>query len=988
MASSKKKVTSFFNNTENISKEGEAGRKLNETIKRLYSEINKLNGDLKNSNQNILEKDQTINNLKGELNNSKILIDSLTRDLNNIKEEIKGFKELNKSRLSTISDLYKKLETNDKERTKLLERLKAEERARMAERLKAEERARMAEKLKAKNIEKPKEQPVTIQKQAPKAYQDRSLVDVKLQKYNFKLENKLQSSKIALFTSVNGNYIQNAVTCFKSYDVQNPGKFDFYIITSDKLTHKQQDLCDKNRVKILYQNLNSDFKINSDWPYPSECFWIFKGPELFYDMGYKFSMSVDADTYCASPLDFKEFDQITLIGGAIRLNMPEVKNNVVPAKKVKAYDFISKVEKNKDLFKKSFGSFNKNVLSMNSGVLVYNNQNCMSFEFYQHMVDLFKKSKDLGLERKGDDSLLNLFISLNNNDLFNYFGPEWNYYYLFPNQNSNNILKKIKIVHMSKLKPWRYDMIDNTVNQNIKSVIKLWKELENKCTMQEEKDMKVWFYRPSNGYNFGDEITPWLFKKMYNVNIEKPCNPKDENVLLGVGSIMRLANENTEVWGSGIRNIDQADFKGAKKFHAVRGPFTQKRLLELGMQCPPIFGDPGLLLPKFYFPKIEPKYELGIVPHLVDQEIIANKFGKFDNVKIIDLNNKDIEQVVDQFLECKNIVSTSLHGLITAVAYGIPTKWLKASDSINGDDIKFYDFWASLDPRVFTQFDKSRMTVDIEAYQPIWIDRIESPEELISKTNLIPTNKIDLNLLIEKCPYRTKPLISTIMVSYLGDYPGSRTNPVPKFNRAVQSWVDQTLTDRELIIVSDGCELTNREYNANWANNPQIKLLQLPKNPSRWPGSYRQKGVDAATGDWITYLDSDDILLPDYLQGLVPHLGSNHYIVNQQIGQALKGNPINKHGVVDINIIGKPVRLKKPNLPQPIPGTNLYWATRPSNSRSWATHQLIHRRSIPQKWTDQERRGEDIQFSKQWPKPLQINQPGYIICHLNNHLDL
>jgi hypothetical protein len=689
-STNKKRVSSFFGENENVNKVG--GNKLNDTLKRLYVEINKLNLKIKEQEDKIDQQSLFIDDLKKDS-------EQKSKKINELIESNKSLKELNLSRLKALNKLSSKNHDTSKKNNSNLGIHKSD----------------LNTDSKSKDI-----QPI---------------------------------DKIALFTAINSNYIEKAITCFKSYEIQNPDKFDFYIITGNSLTKRQQDLCTRNRVKVLFQNLHADFKVEENWPYPSECFWIFKGPEIFYNLGYKFSMSVDADTFCVNPLQFNEFKQIKLIGGAMRLDMLQMKKQVVPAPKVKAYDFIFRLEKDVTSLEKNFGSFNKESYSINSGVLIYNNQNCHSINFYKKMVDLYKKSKSLGFARKGDDSLLSMFISLSDPSFFKYFSPEWNYYYLFPDQNSKDIVEKVKIIHMIKIKPWRYDLLPMILNTNIKRVIEMWRDVENKHSIMKEQKMKLWWYRPQRGYNFGDEITPWLFKKMYDVDILNPSNPKEDNVLLGVGSIMRLANENTEVWGSGIRNIDQADFEGARKFHAVRGPFSRKRLLELGMQCPRIYGDPGLLLPTYYFPKIEKKYELGIVPHLVDREIVAEKFARFNNVKIIDLDNKNIEDVVDQFLECKHIVSTSLHGLITAVAYGIPVKWLKASNNINGDDIKFYDFWASLDLRVFTEFDADRMTVDIEKYQPVWLDDVESPSALINKTNLIPITALNLKRLIEICPF-------------------------------------------------------------------------------------------------------------------------------------------------------------------------------------------------------------------------------------------
>ena len=39
--------------------------------------------------------------------------------------------------------------------------------------------------------------------------------------------------KIALFTNINKNYFFKAVRCFEIFEEQNPGVFDFFIVTSD-----------------------------------------------------------------------------------------------------------------------------------------------------------------------------------------------------------------------------------------------------------------------------------------------------------------------------------------------------------------------------------------------------------------------------------------------------------------------------------------------------------------------------------------------------------------------------------------------------------------------------------------------------------------------------------------------------------------------------------------------------------------------------------
>jgi len=267
------------------------------------------------------------------------------------------------------------------------------------------------------------------------------------------------------------------------------------------------------------------------------------------------------------------------------------------------------------------------------------------------------------------------------------------------------------------------------------------------------ENYKLFWWRGKH-YNFGDEITPWLFKKMCDINQSSPCNIKLEKgpIILAVGSIMRLSSAKTSIWGSGIRNIDQSDFTEAKKYHAVRGPFTRKQLLNLGYTCPAIYGDPGLLLPKYYNPSISKKFKLGIIPHVSEYEDIKKKYSKLKDVLIINLTTNDIEKVVDDIVSCETTVSTSLHGIITSVAYGIPTRWLKYSDRITGDDIKFYDFFASLDNRVFSTFNYKDITSPISKYNPIIPSN--SISDIIKQTELYPMDSLDINRLISSCPVK------------------------------------------------------------------------------------------------------------------------------------------------------------------------------------------------------------------------------------------
>lgn len=105
--------------------------------------------------------------------------------------------------------------------------------------------------------------------------------------------------------------------------------------------------------------------------------------------------------------------------------------------------------------------------------------------------------------------------------------------------------------------------------------------------------------------------------------------------------------------------------------------------------------------------------------------------------------------------------------------------------------------------------------------------------------------------------------ISVIMASFLG-MPG-RQNMDLKFKRAVNSFINQTYEDKELIIVSDGCEITNQIYNNEFSKINNIHLIPIPKQPL-YSGIMRNIAFDVAEGDIITYLDADDCIKNTHLQ--------------------------------------------------------------------------------------------------------------------------
>lgn len=201
--------------------------------------------------------------------------------------------------------------------------------------------------------------------------------------------------------------------------------------------------------------------------------------------------------------------------------------------------------------------------------------------------------------------------------------------------------------------------------------------------------------------NYGDLLGKYLVEKISNRSVTW-VQPKKQwfktlfnPVYVTIGSVLSQVNNKCIVWGSGI--ITRGQVVENAKFLAVRGPKTRERLIEQGYHVPAVYGDPAILLPKYYNPIVSKKYKYGIIPHYRDYKLVTELFKSDNEVQIIDLMTNDVEQTTDQILQCERIISSSLHGVIVSHVYQIPALWLKFSNKLFGDDVKFEDYFLSVD---------------------------------------------------------------------------------------------------------------------------------------------------------------------------------------------------------------------------------------------------------------------------------------------------
>lgn len=223
-----------------------------------------------------------------------------------------------------------------------------------------------------------------------------------------------------------------------------------------------------------------------------------------------------------------------------------------------------------------------------------------------------------------------------------------------------------------------------------------------------------------NKPNFGDQLGPYIISKLSGCKIQYKRGPVSlkynlkeiikcifslkfatikemlffwQKNILSVGSIINLGNKKSLIWGSGFMNVNQKCNGGF--FYAVRGEYTNKKLISDGFKGCTTFGDPALLLPLIYHPiKLNKKcITIGIIPHFSEFDYFKEKYS--NDFCVIDLNTYNIEKIIDQIFNCDYVLSTSLHGIIVSHAYNIPCIWIKKG-YIHTDGIKFKDYFSSV----------------------------------------------------------------------------------------------------------------------------------------------------------------------------------------------------------------------------------------------------------------------------------------------------
>lgn len=232
-----------------------------------------------------------------------------------------------------------------------------------------------------------------------------------------------------------------------------------------------------------------------------------------------------------------------------------------------------------------------------------------------------------------------------------------------------------------------------------------------------------WWGGNTGGVNFGDTISPLIFRNLSGKEVVHSSIFKCD--VVGVGSLIDTVvrkqwqrelffrKESIKVWGSGSFKPHRVRKHRNLDIFAVRGPLTRDAM-NLDENIP--LGDPGLLV-EYLQPRAVKRYRWGIIPHVVDRDDTAVRVAHDGTVNsiVINLRNPDLLETIRNISSCDFIISSSLHGIIAADAFGIPNIWTKMSGEVFYANWKFTDYFLSVDRKVPTN-ENDRRFKEVRGY--------------------------------------------------------------------------------------------------------------------------------------------------------------------------------------------------------------------------------------------------------------------------------
>jgi hypothetical protein len=229
--------------------------------------------------------------------------------------------------------------------------------------------------------------------------------------------------------------------------------------------------------------------------------------------------------------------------------------------------------------------------------------------------------------------------------------------------------------------------------------------------------------------NFGDAMSPLMCERLAGCPVVFADRWRCD--LVAMGSLLDRFREwyphpRVHVWGTGFIE-ERPSRRGRFHYHAVRGHLSAQIVRGPSIDT---FGDPGLLADVLW-PELK-KTPKGLVPHFQDRTDpqVAALRNTLPGCTVIDVFGEVVE-VLREIAACECVLSSSLHGLVVADAFGVPNAWVKFSEKVRGGGFKFRDYYSIYAPEMPAvpllpeQLDAVRIRTIHEQYTRPGLDQIK-----------------------------------------------------------------------------------------------------------------------------------------------------------------------------------------------------------------------------------------------------------------------
>lgn len=243
-----------------------------------------------------------------------------------------------------------------------------------------------------------------------------------------------------------------------------------------------------------------------------------------------------------------------------------------------------------------------------------------------------------------------------------------------------------------------------------------WRPLALDNNLHKVQQLKPWIVlqKFNKGFtNFGDELNQLILFDLFEAGNAKRSTLSETNFFF-IGSILELTqrtkSETLHVLGSGIRNANSFNLPRNVHAHAFRGKLTAKYISGKGSD---VLGDPALILSRFRPANLPSKSSVKVfAPHfsLFATQHYMEVLQLFQDREFQILwPNSDTKEALSLIASSDFLVSSALHPLIVADAFGIPAIYFEDQSPFESrfkyeDYCSIFDggnFWPSINLRNF-----------------------------------------------------------------------------------------------------------------------------------------------------------------------------------------------------------------------------------------------------------------------------------------------